>query len=148
MNTVHFMSEKLDWGTPQELFDRLNQEFHFTLDVCALPKNAKCKRFFSPLEDGLSQKWSGVCWMNPPYGREIEKWMQKALHESDRGATVVCLVPARTDTEWWHKYALHGEIRFIRGRVKFQGASAMAPFPSAIVIFRDQWWKRRWMRVQ
>jgi phage N-6-adenine-methyltransferase len=148
MNTVHFMSEKLDWGTPQELFDRLNQEFHFTLDVCALPKNAKCKRFFSPLEDGLSQKWSGVCWMNPPYGREIEKWMQKALQESERGATVVCLVPARTDTEWWHKYALHGEIRFIRGRVKFQGANATAPFPSAIVIFRDQWWKRRWMRIQ
>ncbi len=148
MNTVHFMSEKMDWGTPQELFDRLNQEFHFTLDVCALPENAKCKRFFSSKENGLLQKWTGVCWMNPPYGREIEQWMQKALQESDRGATVVCLVPARTDTEWWHKYALHGEIRFIRGRVKFQGANATAPFPSAIVIFRDQWWKRRWMRVQ
>lgn len=148
MNTVHFMSEKMDWGTPQELFDRLNQEFHFTLDVCALPENAKCKRFFSPKENGLQQKWASVCWMNPPYGREIEKWMEKALQESERGATVVCLVPARTDTEWWHKYALHGEIRFIRGRVKFQGANATAPFPSAIVIFRDQWWKRRWMRVQ
>jgi phage N-6-adenine-methyltransferase len=148
MNTVHFMSEKMDWGTPQELFDRLNQEFHFTLDVCALPENAKCKRFFSPKENGLQQKWTGVCWMNPPYGREIEQWMQKALQESERGATVVCLVPARTDTEWWHKYALHGEIRFIRGRVKFQGADATAPFPSAIVIFRDQWWKRRWLRVQ
>jgi phage N-6-adenine-methyltransferase len=148
MNSVHFMSEKMDWGTPQELFDRLNQEFHFTLDVCALPENAKCKHFFSPSEDGLSQKWNGACWMNPPYGREIEKWMQKALRESERGATVVCLVPARTDTEWWHKYALQGEIRFIRGRVKFQGASATAPFPSAIVIFRDQWWKRRWMCIQ
>jgi phage N-6-adenine-methyltransferase len=148
MNTVHFMSEKMDWGTPQELFDRLNQEFHFTLDVCALPENAKCKRFYSPKENGLQQKWSGVCWMNPPYGREIEQWMQKALQESERGATVVCLVPARTDTEWWHKYALHGEIRFIRGRVKFQGADATAPFPSAIVILRDQWWKRRWLRVQ
>ena len=128
MNTVHFMSEKLDWGTPQELFDRLNQEFHFTLDVCALPKNAKCKTFFLSLEDGLSQKWSGVCWMNPPYGREIEKWMQKALQESERGATVVCLVPARTDTEWWHKYALQGEIRFIRGRVSFK-AQSHRPFP-------------------
>ncbi len=148
MNTVHFMSEKMDWGTPQDLFDRLNQEFHFTLDVCALPENAKCKRFFSPKENGLLQKWTGFCWMNPPYGREIEQWMQKALQESERGATVVCLVPARTDTEWWHKYALQGEIRFIRGRVKFQGANATAPFPSAIVIFRDQWWKRRWMRVQ
>jgi phage N-6-adenine-methyltransferase len=144
MNSVHFKSEKMDWGTPQELFDKLDEEFHFTLDVCALPKNAKCRRFFSPHEDGLSREWNGVCWMNPPYGREIEKWMHKAFHESQRGATVVCLVPARTDTEWWHKYALQGEIRFIRGRVKFQGADATAPFPSAIVILRDQWWKRRW----
>jgi phage N-6-adenine-methyltransferase len=144
MNTVHFKSDKLDWATPQQLFDRLDREFHFTLDVCALPHNAKCRHYFSPHEDGLSQSWSGVCWMNPPYGREIEKWMQKAVQESQHGATVVCLVPARTDTEWWHKYALQGEIRFIRGRVKFQGADATAPFPSAIVVFRDQWWKRRW----
>ena len=143
MNPVHFMSEKQDWGTPQELFDRLDQEFHFTLDVCALPKNAKCREYFSPHEDGLSRRWSGVCWMNPPYGREIEKWMHKAFRESERGATVVCLVPARTDTEWWHNYALQGEIRFLRGRVKFQGAHATAPFPSAIVVFRNQWWKKR-----
>ena len=81
--------------------------------------------------------------MNPPYGRDIEKWLQKAFQESQRGVTVVCLVPARTDTEWWHKYALQGEIRFLRGRLKFQGADATAPFPSAVVIFRDQWWKRR-----
>ena len=148
MNPVHFKSERLDWGTPQELFDKLNEEFHFTLDVCALPGNAKCRKYFSPHEDGLSQKWSGVCWMNPPYGREIEKWMQKACRESERGATVVCLVPAHTDTEWWHKYALQGEIRFLRGRVRFQGANATAPFPSAIVIFRDQWWKRRWLDRQ
>ncbi len=147
MNSVHFKSDRLDWGTPQELFDRLDREFHFTLDVCALPVNAKCRDYFSPREDGLSQKWRGVCYMNPPYGKEIEKWMQKALNESQRGVTVVCLVPARTDTEWWHKYALQGEIRFIRGRVKFQGATATAPFPSAIVIFRDQWWKRRWQGI-
>jgi phage N-6-adenine-methyltransferase len=143
MNRVHFKSDRLDWATPQKLFDKLDKEFHFTLDVCALPHNSKCKNYFSPREDGLAQQWSGVCWMNPPYGREIERWMHKATEESQRGATVVCLVPARTDTEWWHKYALQGEIRFIRGRVKFQGASATAPFPSAIVIFRDQWWKRR-----
>ena len=143
MNPVHFQSDRQDWETPQRLFDKLDAEFHFTWDVCALPKNAKCKSFYTPCDDGLSKSWTGVCWMNPPYGRDIEKWMQKAFYESQRGVTVVCLVPARTDTEWWHKYALHGEIRFLRGRLKFQGAEATAPFPSAVVIFRDQWWKRR-----
>lgn len=144
MNHVHFQSEKQDWETPQELFEKLNEEFHFTLDVCALPHNAKCKRFFSPDDDGLSKEWNGTCWMNPPYGSEIAEWMRKALHEANRGVTVVCLVPARTDTEWWHQYAIQGEIRFIRGRLRFRGATHTAPFPSAIVIFRDQWWKRRW----
>jgi len=143
MNPVHFQRDRDDWETPQELFDKLDAEFRFTLDVCALPKNAKCANYFSPRDDGLSQEWTGVCWMNPPYGCEIGKWMRKAVRESKRGSTVVCLVPARTDTEWWHKYALRGEIRFIRGRVRFRGGKATAPFPSAIVIFRDQWWKRR-----
>jgi len=143
MNPVHFQRDRDDWETPQELFDKLDAEFRFTLDVCALPKNAKCANYFSPRDDGLSQEWTGVCWMNPPYGCEIAKWMRKAVRASKRGATVVCLVPARTDTEWWHKYALRGEIRFIRGRVRFRGGKATAPFPSAIVIFRDQWWKRR-----
>ncbi len=113
MNPVHFQSDNQDWATPQKLFDKLNDEFHFTLDVCALPENAKCNRLFSPKDDGLSKYWSGVCWMNPPYGAEIAKWMQKALQESARGVTVVCLVPARTDTEWWHKWAVQGEIRYL-----------------------------------
>jgi len=143
MNHALFQSDRQDWETPQRLFDKLDAEFHFTHDVCALPKNAKCRSYFTPREDGLLQDWKGVCWMNPPYGKEIEKWMQKAFFESTRGVTVVCLVPARTDTEWWHKYALQGEIRFLRGRLKFQGADATAPFPSAVVVFRDQWWKRR-----
>jgi phage N-6-adenine-methyltransferase len=144
MDSVHFQSDKHDWETPQELFEKLDREFHFTLDVCAVPENAKCTHYFSPTDDGLSKEWTGVCWMNPPYGREIGKWMQKALHESEHGVTVVCLVPARTDTEWWHKYAMQGEIRFLRGRLRFQGANSTAPFPSAIVIFRDQWWRTRW----
>ena len=129
------------WATPQKLFDELNKEFSFDLDVCAEDWNSKCKDFFSPEQDGLAQSWGGSCWMNPPYGRQIGKWMQKALEESEKGSTVVCLVPARTDTAWWHDYATKGEIRFIRGRIKFEsrsGGGQSAPFPSAIVIFRKK----------
>jgi len=124
------------WETPPNLFADLDSEFHFTLDVCALPENAKCARYFTPEQDGLQQDWSGeVCWMNPPYGRAIGTWMHKAYEASKQGATVVCLVPARTCSAWWHDYAAKGEVRFIRGRVKFVGSKWNAPFPSAIVIF-------------
>jgi phage N-6-adenine-methyltransferase len=143
MNRVHFQSEVHTWETPVDLFRRLDREFRFDLDVCALPETAKCSRYFTPADDGLKQQWKGVCWMNPPYGRQIGEWMRKAFEESQRGCTVVCLVPARTDTEWWHEYAMRGEIRFIRGRIRFKGAASSAPFPSAIVIFRDRWWERR-----
>lgn len=131
------MTSKTDlWSTPQDFFDKLDAEFHFALDVCALPENAKCERYYTPTDDGLTQRWSGVCWMNPPYGKVIGKWMQKAYESSiTGGATVVCLVPARTDTAWWHDYAMRGEIRFIRGRLKFGSSKNSAPFPSAIVIF-------------
>ena len=125
------------------MFKKLDDEFHFTLDVCALKENAKCKRFFSPEEDGLKQPWEGACCMNPPYGREIGRWMEKALNESEKGALVVCLVPARPDTEWWHKFALRGEIRFLRGRLKFGKGKREAPFPSAVIIFRQKWWEKR-----
>jgi phage N-6-adenine-methyltransferase len=139
MNTaVHFSSQRDTWETPHELFRTLDQEFGFTLDVCALPANAKCKRFFTPEDDGLTRPWDGVCWMNPPYGRDIGRWMRKAWHEHQRGVTVVCLVPARTDTAWWHDYAARGEVRFLRGRVRFVGARHSAPFPSAVVIFRHK----------
>jgi phage N-6-adenine-methyltransferase len=128
-----------EWGTPQDFFDALNQEFCFTVDVCADSWNAKCDKYFTIADDGLSQPWDGVVWMNPPYGREIGKWMAKAV-ESWRGggATVVCLVPARTDTAWWHDYAMQGDIRFLRGRLKFvsvDGVKSSAPFPSAVVVF-------------
>lgn len=138
MNTdLHFSSKKHDWPTPPEVFDPLNEEFRFTIDVCATPENAKCSRYFTEEDDGLSRPWGGeVCWMNPPYGRAISQWMKKAKEESEAGATVVCLVPARTDTRWWHDYAAHGEIRFLKGRVRFLGGRYKAPFPSAIVIFR------------
>jgi len=134
--TSGLMSSNSDrWETPQKLFDELNQKYNFELDVCALPENAKCENYFTPEVDGLKQDWTGVCWMNPPYGREIGKWMKKALESSRNGAIVVCLVPARTDTAWWHDYAMKGEIEFIRGRLKFGNSKNSAPFPSAIVVF-------------
>lgn len=127
-----------DWSTPQDTFDELNKEFNFTLDVCATQDNTKCDKFYSPEQDGLSQEWRGVCWMNPPYGRQIKFWMAKAYTSSLEGATVVCLVPARTDTAWWHDYATKGEIRFLRGRLKFGGSKNGAPFPSAVVVFKGK----------
>ena len=144
MNQVHYQSRTALWETPLKLFQKLDEEFHFTLDVCAVAENAKCTRFFSPAEDGLKQPWDGVCWMNPPYGREIGNWMEKAFRESsENGLLVVALVPARPDTEWWNKFAIHGEIRFIRGRLRFGNAKSGAPFPSAIIIFRKRWWQQR-----
>ena len=135
-NNIHFSSKNHEWETPLSFFAALNEKFNFTLDVCALPENAKCDKYFTPEEDGLIQRWEGVCWTNPPYGREIKKWMRKAETESrNHGATVVCLVPARTDTAWWHDIALKGDIEFIRGRLKFGNSKNSAPFPSAIVIF-------------
>ena len=140
MNTaVHFSSATDLWATPQNFFDKLNDEFGFETDVCAVAENAKCKRFFTKEDDGLAQVWTGVCWMNPPYGREIGHWMAKAWRSAQAGATVVCLVPARTDTAWWHDYAAKAEVRFIRGRLKFGGHQNAAPFPSAIVIFNPLW---------
>tara|TARA_R110000824_G_scaffold337875_2_gene524430 strand:- start:407 stop:877 length:471 start_codon:yes stop_codon:yes gene_type:complete len=139
MTSVHFSSKTSAWSTPQAFFDSLNEKWNFELDVCATIENAKVDHFFDEQEDGLSQDWSPfVCWMNPPYGREIAKWMAKALEESSKGATVVCLVPSRTDTAWWHDYAMKGDIDFIRGRLKFGGNKNSAPFPSAVVVFRPR----------
>jgi phage N-6-adenine-methyltransferase len=122
------------WETPQDFFDKLNREFSFETDVCASPQNAKCEKFFSPEQDGLKREWTGVCWCNPPYGRQIGKWVEKAA-KSD--ATVVMLLPARTDTKWFHDWILpYAEIRFVRGRLKFGGAENSAPFPSVIAIYR------------
>lgn len=124
------------WGTPQKLFDNLNKRYEFQLDVCAIAENAKCASYYSPEVDGLSQDWNGVLWMNPPYGRGIIHWMKKAYESSrDNGATVVCLVPSRTDTKWWHEYGMKGEIHFIKGRLKFGDGENVAPFPSAIIIY-------------
>ena len=139
INKGMFTSNKHDYSTPQDFFDKLNAEFHFTLDPCATAENAKCKRFFTPEQDGLAQWWNGNVFMNPPYGREIGRWMKKAYEECilcHNCTVVVCLVPSRTDTRWWHEYATKAnEIRFHMGRLKFDGKNP-APFPSAVVIYR------------
>jgi len=129
-----FESKRQDWETPDSIFDPLNDEFNFTLDVCSDPYNAKCERFFTETDDGLHREWDGVCWMNPPFGQQ-GKWVRKAYVESLKGATVVCLLPSRTNTNWWHDYCMKGEIRFIKGRPKFKGAKHGLPQPLAIVIF-------------
>jgi phage N-6-adenine-methyltransferase len=133
---VHFSSKRDTWATPQAFFNTIDKEFEFTLDVCAQPDSAKCLKYYTEQDDAFVQPWVGTIWMNPPYGRAIGKWMARALLASTEGATVVCLVPARTDTAWWWDYARQGEIRFIRGRLKFGDAKSSAPFPSALVIFR------------
>lgn len=144
MNTAPMFSSATDlWETPQDFFDRLNAEFHFTLDVCALPENAKCESYYTPQTDGLLQPWTGVCWCNPPYGRTVAQWIKKAGDARKEGATVVMLLPARTDTKWFHNYILgKGEIRFVCGRLKFGKSKHGAPFPSMIVIFRPEEIKR------
>lgn len=143
---VHYSSATDLWSTPQALFDELHREFKFTLDVCATPENAKCENYFTEADDGLTQSWQGVCWMNPPYGDEIVKWVRKAYESSLLGTAVVCLVPARVDTGWWWDYCINGQIRFLRGRLKFGGGVNSAPFPSAVVIFPSKaevvWWSR------
>jgi len=133
-------SEDMTWATPQEWFDYLNLEFKFTLDPCCVAATAKCDMFYTPEIDGLKQSWAGQrVFMNPPYGEAIYHWMKKAYEECLHGkALVVCFVPARVDTQWWHDFAAKGEIRFPIGRVKFAGAEASAPFPVAIVIFRPR----------
>jgi phage N-6-adenine-methyltransferase len=135
-DNVHFSSKTDLWATPQDFFDRYNAIYQFTLDVCALPDNAKCERYFTPEQDGLAQEWTGACWMNPPYGRTIGSWIRKAFESAKLGATVVCLLPARTDTRWWHDYCQRGQVEFIRGRLKFGGHKNSAPFPSAVVVFK------------
>lgn len=136
MNEVMFSSKSDIWETPQGLFDKLNSEFGFTLDAAALPDNAKCPSYYTPKDDGLIKPWTGTIWCNPPYGRTVGDWVRKAYETSLNGVTVVMLLPARTDTKWFHDF-IYGkaEVRFLRGRLKFGGSKNSAPFPSMIVVF-------------
>lgn len=134
-----YSSKSEEWETPQELFDELNKKHHFTLDPCATDKNWKCAYHFTKEQDGLVQNWGGqIVFCNPPYGRNISKWVAKAAKEGAKNFTkVVMLLPARTDTAWFHDYIYNkAEVVFLRGRLKFGGSKNSAPFPSMIVIFR------------
>ncbi len=133
-----YSSRSEEWGTPQGFFNQLNDEFHFTLDPCASVENAKCTKFFTQEQDGLAQDWGKeIVFMNPPYGKQIGLWMQKAYEASQGGATVVALVHSRTDTRWFHNWVYgKAELRFVKGRLKFQGNVNSAPFPSLIAIYR------------
>lgn len=138
MNRALLSSIKMDYGTPDAIYSILDSEFHFTLDPCALPHSAKCAKFYTPSDDGLSRDWGTErVFMNPPYGRAIAKWMAKAVISARGGALVVALVPSRTDTNWWHEFVINvaTEIRYIRGRLTFVGCAYPAPFPSAVVVY-------------
>jgi site-specific DNA-methyltransferase (adenine-specific) len=137
MNSAVFYSSKTDmWATPQDFFDALDAEFHFTLDARAVKENAKCEAYYTPEQDGLDQPWTGRVWCNPPYGRNVGQWVKKAHDTASGGGFVVMLLPARTDTRWFHDY-IYGktEVRFIKGRLKFGSCQNAAPFPSMVVIF-------------
>ena len=148
---VMFSSKKTAVGTPLPLFREWDNKYHFTLDVCATADNTKCKKFYSPEDNGLTKKWKGSCWMNPPYGRQITQWIKKAYKESSKNrCSVVALLPARTDTKYFHEYIYNTEhnvfkdgieIRFLKGRIKFIGEKHAAPFPSMIVIFKNKYIK-------
>lgn len=138
MNDAVFSSKSIEWETPQAFFDALNRRFGFSLDVCATRETAKCPHFFDKSMNGLEQSWANHrCYMNPPYGREIGAWVEKARREAEQGALVVGLLPARTDTRWWQEHVHgHADVRFLSGRLKFGGAATGAPFPSAVAV----WW--------
>ena len=138
MNNALFSSNTAEWATPPDFFKNLDAEFHFDLDPCATPENAKCRDFYTIEKDGLTQNWGGRrVFCNPPYGRQIGKWVRKCWEESRKpGTLVVALIPARTDTRYFHEYIYHKakEVRFLRGRLHFNNAGP-APFPSMVVIF-------------
>jgi len=132
-----FKSKDIEYETPDEIFVPLNKEFNFTLDVCATKQNAKCQAFYTKEDDGLNKDWVGVCWMNPPFGKVMQKWVAKAFVESRKNATVVMLIPVRSNTNWWHKYVMQGEIRFIRGEVTFKGHKNGLWQPMCIIVFKN-----------
>lgn len=145
IDKVLFSSNKTDWETPDKIFDELNQEFHFELDAAASESNAKCEKFYTEKEDGLNQKWDVSTFCNPPYGRKLTgEWVKKAYQEHQKYRnTIVLLIPARTDTKWFHEYIYNkAEIRFLKGRLKFKmngvESKESAPFPSMIVIFNEE----------
>lgn len=146
LNKSLFSSNNDDWETPNTLFNSIDRQYHFVADLAASPKNAKCKQFFAKSDNALLQDWSqysGSKWLNPPYGRQIGKWVKKAYESSKENSDpIVMLLPARTDTRYWHDYIFgKASVEFIKGRIKFEhdGASiGTAPFPSAIIVYNSK----------
>lgn len=141
INVGMMSSATVEWGTPQDFFDKLNAEFGFTLDVCATADNAKCARYFSSHDDGLKQSWVGErVWCNPPYGKGIGDWLMKcadAVMDIEGPQLAVALIPARTDTKWFQDFVLpYAELRWVKGRLKFGGSKNSAPFPSVVAVYR------------
>ena len=138
---VMFSSKTGNWETPQDFFEKLDWRFGpFNLDPCAQPHTAKCTKFYTEEDDGLQQSWAGhTVYVNPPYGRGIEKWIKKAYQEAQQPDTkVVMLIPSRTDTKYWHNYVMKAsEIYFVKGRLKFGQSTTSAPFPSAVIVFES-----------
>ena len=139
LNKEMFSSKTNEWATPIAVFRQLDEEFKFNLDPCSSDENAKCEKHYTIDNDGLTQNWGGQrVFCNPPYGRELPKWVRKCYEESKKPDTlVVMLIPARTDTSYFHEYIYHKarEIRFLRGRLHFNESKQGAPFPSMVVIF-------------
>ena len=140
LNDCLFSSASAEWETPQNLFDELNEQYHFTLDPCSTDENAKCEKHYTKKQNGLKQDWTGeTVFCNPPYGREISGWVKKCYEHFMGGGTAVMLIPARTDTKWFHEYVYgKAEITFLRGRLHFNNSKWNAPFPSMIVTFRKR----------
>lgn len=155
MTLIYQPSKSGEFSTPQETFDAWNAIYKFDLDVAATKENAKCKKFFTKKEDGLSQEWFGSVWCNPPYGRGIGDWIKKGFLAVGSGEcdSVVFLVPSRTDVAWWHDYVnppvtevkllqtkrmVFRSFKFVRGRLKFGGLEGSAPFPSVLIVFESQ----------
>lgn len=145
--SVHFSSVRPDWRTPRGLFDELNGEFGFTIDICASDENALLERYWTERDEALLRSWENErVWMNPPYGRQLPRWMEKAWTEAPNADVIVGLIPSRTDTAWWHDYVMPAsEIRFLRGRLEFTGHaktnpdSHNAPFPSCVVVWKPSY---------
>lgn len=140
MSELTFSHNTVEWATPQDLYDHLDALYHFDLDVAATSDNAKCKQFYTVADDGLRQDWGGHrVWCNPPYGRQLSRWVRKAYEESRKpGTIVVMLLPARTHTAWFHDYARKGDVIFLRGRLRFGNSIYQAPFPSMVVKFERE----------
>lgn len=138
LNSGMFTSDTSEWATPQDFFDKLNAEFHFTLDPCATPENAKCGKFYTKEQNGLAQDWTGeTVFCNPPYGKEISAWVEKCYKHSLSGECAVMLIPSRTDTRWFHEWVYgKAELRFVKGRLRFNDSKGSAPFPPLVVVYR------------